>query len=292
MEKILNLQVKTDAVAEEILPKPPLRRHIYLILSLSLLTAVFEAFFPESFKLIDPWAGKDVSIDTLKNFGLIVAFGLSLGYICEWRLINGKRTFSPNNIQILVRSLVNPASLYLVLANATRIIAFSLLITLLARVSIHFGTNPVPITGQTLAVLITGAALGSRLGAFSTFMYLAQGSAGLHVFAGGATGFFWNIASGGYLVGFVAAAFLIGFMVERGWANGTRLMMAMLAGNIILYIPGLLQLAFFVGWDKTLSYGLYPFIPGDLAKLYIASLLLPTAWNLVQIKRRNFAIWK
>ena len=175
-------------------------------------------------------------------------------------------------------------------SNITRdalfIVAFSLITAGFARISIPLPFTPVPITGQTLAVLLTGAVLGSRRGALAMLAYLAEGSAGLPVFAGGGSGLFWNMASGGYLIGYVPAAYVVGFLTERGWNKGTWVLLAMLAGNVILYVPGLIQLAFWVGWDKTLPLGLYPFIAGDLVKLYIASMMLPSAWAIVNISRR------
>ena len=165
------------------------------------------------------------------------------------------------------------------------ILAFSFVTAGFARISILLPGNPVPITGQTFAVLLTGAVLGSRRGALAMVAYLVEGSGGLPVFAGGGSGLFWNMASGGYLIGYVPAAFLVGFLTENGWNKGTWVLLAMLAGNIVLYIPGLIQLAFWVGWDDTLSLGLYPFIPGDLAKLYVASLVLPSAWAMVNLRR-------
>ena len=166
------------------------------------------------------------------------------------------------------------------------ILAFSLIMAGFAQISIRLPFTPVPITGQTLGVLLTGAALGSRRGALAMLAYLAEGTGGLPVFAGGGSGLVWNMASGGYLIGYVPAAFLVGFLVERGWSKGAWVWLAMLAGNIVLYIPGLIQLAFWVGWDRTLPLGLYPFIAGDLAKLYVASLVLPSAWAIVNSLRR------
>lgn len=166
------------------------------------------------------------------------------------------------------------------------IVAFSLITAGFARISIHLPFTPVPITGQTLAVVLTGAVLGSRRGALAMLAYLTEGSAGLPVFAGGGSGLFWNLASGGYLIGYVPAAYVVGFLAERGWNRGTGVLLAMLAGNVVLYIPGLIHLAFWVGWGKTLALGLYPFIPGDLVKLYIASLVLPSAWTIVNLRRR------
>ena len=179
-----------------------------------------------------------------------------------------------------------------ILVDVALVLGFAFFTAIFAQIAIRFPGTTVPITGQTLAVLFTGAVLGSRLGMISTVMYLSMGAAGLHVYASGGFGLFWSLASGGYLVGFVAAAFLVGFLVERGWNRGALLLVAMLIGNIMLYIPGLLQLAFFVGWDKTLSFGLYPFIPGDLAKLYIAALLVPTAGQILQLGQRRPSIWR
>lgn len=168
-----------------------------------------------------------------------------------------------------------------ILREAALIVGFSLINAAFARISIPLPFTPVPITGQTLAVLLTGAVLGSRRGALALLLYIAEGSAGLPVFAKGASGLFWTLPSGGYLLGFVAAAYVVGLLVERGLHRGPWLLVAMLLGNAVLYIPGLIQLSFFVGWDKVLPLGLYPFIPGDLVKIYIASLAVPSAWALV-----------
>ena len=191
-------------------------------------------------------------------------------------------------------------------ANVFLIIGFALFTALLARISIDLAFTPVPVTGQTLAVLLTGAALGSWRGAAALTVYLFAGG-GIPLFAGGSgdylwsatsgnfvfgftsgsSGWFWDLASGGYIIGFIAAAYVVGFLTERGWHRGTGLIVAMLAGNILLYIPGLIQLAVFVPNDKVMEWGLYPFIAGDLIKLYIAALLVPAAWKLVGWAQRE-----
>lgn len=189
------------------------------------------------------------------------------------------------------------------------IVGFSLLVALFARFSVRLGFTPVPITGQTLAVLLTGAVLGSWRGAAALTLYLIEGSSGLDVFAGkkylwdvtagnyifgitsGGSGLVWNLASGGYIIGFIPAAFLVGFLCEHGWDRRVWIMLAMLAGNIILYVPGLIQLSFFVPHGKVFEFGLYPFILGDLIKLYIASLAVPSAWVLLNRRRRNGEPW-
>ena len=112
-------------------------------------------------------------------------------------------------------------------------------------------------------------------------LYLVAG-AFLPVYAGGGSGLFWTFASGGYIIGYIPAAFVVGFLCERGWDRRVQIILAMLAGNIVLYIPGLIQLAVFVPVDKVLQLGLYPFIPGDLIKLGIASVMLPTAWGMLR----------
>lgn len=164
--------------------------------------------------------------------------------------------------------------------DALLIVGFSLFTALLAQITIRLPFTPVPITGQTLAVLLTGAALGSWRGAAALTLYLLEGSF-LPVYAGFSSGFVWAMASGGYVIGFIPSAYVVGFLCEHGWDRKVWVLLAMLAGNVALYIPGLLQLSLFVPKEKVLEFGLYPFIAGDLVKLYIASLALPFAWVLV-----------
>jgi biotin transporter BioY len=159
----------------------------------------------------------------------------------------------------------------------------------MARVSIPLPFSPVPITGQTLAVLLAGATLGSWKGAAAMVLYLAEGTQ-LPFYAGGTSGLFWNMASGGYIIGFIPAAFVVGYLCEHGWDRKVWIILAMLAGNAVLYIPGLLQLSFFLPNDKVLEFGLYPFIVGDLVKLYIASLVVPIAWTALD-RRRGGGLW-
>ena len=274
-------QVRTATLSQSILPKPEVKTYVALILVLGILAALFEAISPTSFSLVSPLSWQSVLKDAAKNLGIVVSFGLGLAYIGHI----AKRAITARSVEAQPIPDAAASPWTVLLGDAVRIIAFSFLITLFARISIHFGDNPVPITGQTLAVLFTGAALGSRLGLLATVMYLCQGAAGMHVFAGGGFGLFWQLASGGYIIGFVAAAFLVGALAERGWDKGALLLVAMLIGNVMLYIPGLIQLGFFVGWENTLNWGLYPFIPGDLAKLYVASLMVPAAWAFLRYRR-------
>ena len=159
--------------------------------------------------------------------------------------------------------------------------AGSLLIALLAQLEIPL--LPVPITGQTFGVLLIGALLGGRLGAVTVLTYLAWGAIGLPVFAGGASGLARLAGpTGGYLLGFVLAAFLVGWLSERGWDRRVlTTAAAMLLGTILIYVPGILWLSGFVGWDRVLELGLTPFLIGDLLKVALAALALPLAWKLV-----------
>ena len=163
------------------------------------------------------------------------------------------------------------------------VLGFTILMTLLAQVRVPLPFTPVPITGQTLGVLLTGAALGSRRGAATMALYLILGGVGAPVFAGWGSGLVWTLASGGYIIGFIPAAFIVGWLAERGWDRRPWVLAAMLLGNAAIYVPGLLQLAYFVPEGKVFEYGLWPFIPGDLVKLYLASLLLPVAWSVVPL---------
>ncbi|MPZ98648.1 MAG: biotin transporter BioY [Dehalococcoidia bacterium] len=161
-------------------------------------------------------------------------------------------------------------------------LAGSLVIALSAQVSIGLPVGPVPLTGQTLGVLLVGAALGSRLGMAAVAVYLAEGIAGLPVFANGAAGWaYFTGPTGGYLLGFVPAAFVVGRLAERGWDRDVpRTVAAMLLGNVVIYVVGAAHLQSFVGWSSTWSSGVEPFLIGDVVKVLVAAGALPGAWWL------------
>ncbi|GEM_PF-93400 len=163
------------------------------------------------------------------------------------------------------------------------ILGGSLLVALMAQVKIPLPFTPVPLTGQTFAVLLVGAALGSRRGAASLLLYLAQGMLGLPVFAGGAGGPAYLFGpTGGYLVGFVCAAFLVGRLAENGQDKRFRTaLLVFLVGELVIYLCGVSWLAVHIGFEKALTAGLLPFLPGDAVKLLAAALALPAAWKLI-----------
>jgi len=168
-----------------------------------------------------------------------------------------------------------------VLANSLLVVAASLLTALAAQLTIPVPWSPVPITGQTFAVLLTGAVLGTRRGLLAQALYLAEGALGLPVFAaGGAGAATFAGPTAGYLFAFPLAAALTGALAERGWDRhfGT-MVVAMLVGNTVVFALGLAVLARFLPADRLLAAGLYPFIPGDLVKATLAALAFPAAWR-------------
>lgn len=169
------------------------------------------------------------------------------------------------------------------LLDAVLVVLFSAFVALTAQVEIPLW--PVPLTLQTLGVFFTGAVLGSRLGAVALLLYLTEGALGLPVFAGGASGIGYMLGpTGGYLVGFVVAAGVVGWLAQRGWDR--RLLwstVAMVIGNVVIYVCGVAWLAVFLGdlWGA-LAKGMLLFLIGDLIKIAVAALALPGGWKLVR----------
>jgi biotin transport system substrate-specific component len=159
-------------------------------------------------------------------------------------------------------------------------------VALAAQLEIHLGFTPVPITLQTFAVLLVGAGLGAALGAASLALYLLVGVMGAPVYAGGEGGWEWiQGATGGYLIGFLVAAAVTGLLAEKRWDRRvSTAVTAMLTGNVVVYLFGLPWLARVAdyGWQQAFENGLYPFVVGDLLKLYLAGALLPGAWRVVE----------
>ena len=159
----------------------------------------------------------------------------------------------------------------------------SIAVAVAARIEIPLPWTPVPITGQTLGVLLVGAALGWRRGAAALGLYLAEGAAGLPVFAGGGAGVAHLLGpTGGYLWSFPLAAGLVGWLAERGWDR--RIWTAAIAmglGEVVVYAVGIPWLAQFTGWERVWMAGFWPFLPGAVIKLGVAAAALPFAWRLV-----------
>jgi biotin transport system substrate-specific component len=169
--------------------------------------------------------------------------------------------------------------------DAALVVGAACFVGLLAQFSIHLGFTPVPITGQTMGVLLAGSALGWRRGGIAMALYVLAGLVGIPWYAQHAHG--WSVlsgASGGYLVGFILAGLLCGWLADRG--NDRKIMSSagsMVVGNIVIYICGAAWLAHSLHLTiaQTMAEGVTPFYIGDLIKLVLASMLLPGAWYLV-----------
>lgn len=171
-------------------------------------------------------------------------------------------------------------------------IAMAGLTAALAQGRFFLPDNPVPITFQTYGVLLTGGLLGFRWGLASAVIYYVAGMAGLPVFQSGGNG--WQYVAhgvtGGYLLGFMLATALTGFMSERGWNRGASLW-PMTLSALLVYGPGLIWLAVFdFGWPaegQLFSSGMYPFIPGDVVKLMLAALSVGVLWKVADHRSGN-----
>lgn len=181
------------------------------------------------------------------------------------------------------------------LSPATRavvLVAAGVALTALsAQVQFYVPGNPVPFTGQTAAVLLTGAALGSRLGLLSMLLYVALGAIGLPIYTAGDSGIERLLGvTGGYLVGFVVAATVVGWLAERSWDRTLpRAVLLMILGNLVIYAIGVpvLALAAPMSAADAIQDGALAFVASDALKIAIAAGLLPLAWTLVGRKPRR-----
>jgi len=170
--------------------------------------------------------------------------------------------------------------------NTVLAIAGSIALWISAKIQVPF--YPVPMTMQTFVVLVIGMAYGWPLAGATLLLYLVEGAAGLPVFAGTperGIGLAYMIGpTGGYLIGFLAAAVAVGWLAERGWGrNPGRTLVAVLVGMAITYLFGLAWLGSAIGWDKpVLAFGLTPFLPAEAFKVVLAVVTLPLAWRLAR----------
>ncbi len=167
------------------------------------------------------------------------------------------------------------------------ITVFSLLLALSAQITIPLPFTPVPVTLQTMMVLATGALLGSRRGAAAVVLYIAEGTAGLPFFSMGRSGIAHLAGpTGGYLVGFIAAAFLAGLFSEKGWdRNGILAFIGLMIADVVLFIPGVLWLGILTGFSGVLVTGALPFVLADALKALVCASMLPLGWKLLERPR-------
>jgi biotin transport system substrate-specific component len=170
------------------------------------------------------------------------------------------------------------------LTNTLLVIAASLVTAAAAQVEIRLPWTPVPITGQTFAVLLSGIVLGARRAFLGQCLYLLEGACGLPFFAGGAAGVAKLLGpTGGYLIAFPFAAAMTGAFAEHAFDRSPwRMFLIMLAGSAVVFGLGLGQLSRFVPAETLLASGLLPFIPGDLIKAALAAAVFPATWKWVE----------
>jgi biotin transport system substrate-specific component len=166
--------------------------------------------------------------------------------------------------------------------DAALILSAAILTALCSQVSIPW--IPVPFTLQTFAVLLTAFALGSRRGVLAQLAYIGAGACGLPVFAGWAGGIGHVFGpTGGYLLGFIAASWIVGRLAEKGWDKKVALSLAaMVLGNLAIYACGVAWLSAMIGFDKAMMAGMVPFLLGDAIKILAASAALPAAWKAIR----------
>lgn len=188
-------------------------------------------------------------------------------------------------VETLSSAVLAPLDL---LRSLALVIAFSLLTALAAQVAIPLPGTLVPITGQTFAVLLTGALLGSRLGALAMIAYLIEGASGLPFFAAGGSGLPRLLSSptSGYLLSYPVAAFVVGLLSERGWDRRfVTAAAAMALGSVVILLGGWAWLARFMSPMAAWNVGVAPFLIGDVVKIVLAAAVLPTGWALLRRTR-------
>ena len=173
--------------------------------------------------------------------------------------------------------------------NVLLAVGGTVLLTIAAKMNIPF--YPVPLTMTTFVVLTIGMAFGWRLGGATVALYLAEGAIGLPVFAGtpekGIGLAYMAGPTGGYLLGYLVAAVVVGWLAEKGWdRNVFTTLAAMIIGTAIIFAPGIYWLGMLFGWDKPiLAWGLWPFMAGAGFKIALATAVLPLAWKFLATKK-------
>ncbi len=169
------------------------------------------------------------------------------------------------------------------------VICGSLVLGISAQIKIFLPFSPVPVTGQTFAVLMIAAMLGSKRGTMAVIAYLIEGILGIPVFASGIGMAVLLGPTGGFLIGFVVAAYVVGTLAQAGWDRRIfTALSAMLAGEIIIYSFGVCWLSLMTNFKTALITGLYPFIAGDIVKITLGVAVLPAGWKLLNwLKIKN-----
>jgi biotin transport system substrate-specific component len=181
----------------------------------------------------------------------------------------------------LADALWSPAASSNPVRGIVLVVIGSILLTISAKIQVPFW--PVPMTMQTLVILVLGVAYGWRLAGATVLLYLAQGALSLPVFAGGGGLAYMSGPTGGYLVGFLLAAVAVGWLAERGWARSlANTLAAMLIGTVIVFACGVAWLGTLIGLPQAINAGLMPFLLSEAVKVALGTALVPFAWRLLQ----------
>ena len=161
-------------------------------------------------------------------------------------------------------------------ADITASLFCSLLIAISAQIAVRIPLSPVPITAQTFTILLLAYTLGRKRAVMSVVLYLAEGTAGLPVFAGGGAGAAWLLGpTGGYLLGFVLAALVVGYLGELDRSHAIKALIAFTAGHLVIYLAGAGWLSFYTGLEAALQTGVLPFLIGDAMKIVVGAVSVP-----------------
>ncbi len=191
------------------------------------------------------------------------------------------------NDKVLTESFWFAEGNALLVKRIVLVVAGILALAVAAKIKLPIPPSPVPVTMGTFAVLTIGAAYGPRLGLVTIFGYMLIGALGFDVFASSSAevnGLTYMMGgTGGYLVGYVLATLAMGYLARIGWdRNVFKMGASMLISNALIYIPGILWLAYLYTWEKPiLEWGLTPFLIGDGMKLALAALIVPALWKLI-----------
>lgn len=189
--------------------------------------------------------------------------------------------------KVLVEAVAPRDGTQLLIKQAALVVLGIMVLAVAAKIKVPVPGSPVMMSMGTFAVLTIGAAYGARLGLVTMMGWMIIGALGFDVFQSSSADLngitYMMGGTGGYLLGYVMATVALGWFARAGWdRSGGKMALAMLAGNVIIYVPGLIWLGMLYGWDKPiLQWGLTPFLIGDALKLALAAAILPALWKLI-----------
>ena len=181
---------------------------------------------------------------------------------------------------------------FLMLKRLTLVVVGIFMLALFSKIKIPIWPSPVPINLATLSVLTIGLTYGPKLGLTTVFGYLMLGTLGFDIFANSSAkvnGMEYMLGrTGGYLFGYLLATIALGFLARAGWdRNVFKIVLALIIGNALIYIPGIFWLAELYTWNKPiLAWGLTPFLIGDALKILLAALVIPSIWRFIGSARK------